>query len=156
VQFQGGGTLNLQGANATVSGGVTTIHNLNQVAAHSGHAVVGVFAGANSGVNLAQVEGHFGNAAVQAGIDRFIRNVAGTVVGFGNATVEFSVSGTDTIPGFAGSRTRVFLAPGASGIATQNGVITEGTSANTNAPYVILTGSISGVTGTAGRFATIN
>ena len=43
--------------------------------------------------------------------------------------------------------------PTAATLTTQNGTITEGSSLNTNSPYVLLTGRIASNTGTAARFA---
>jgi fibronectin-binding autotransporter adhesin len=151
IRFQGGGTVIVQGAND-----VASTFTLNQVVAASGHSSVSVFAGLDtvtSGTPSVQLT--IGNGSIQSGISRDVRDSAGNLLGHGVGTIEFTFSAA-AMPGFTGSVGQVFLAPGASGIAVQNGVITEGTSASTNSPYVILTGSIPNRTGSLGRFATIN
>lgn len=154
IQFQGGGTFAVVGANATISTAATTTYNINQIAIQSGLSTINVNAGTNNGSNLAKVILNIGNGSLQSGIDRIIRSSSGAVLGTGSGTVLFAAN--DIMPGFTGYRSSIFLAPGASGISSQNGVITEGSSANSNTPYVILTGTISGVSSTATRFAQIN
>ena len=100
------------------------------------------------------VQVNLGNGTLQRGIDRYTRDSTGNVIGLGSGTIEFNFNGT--LPGFTGSTGQLVLAPGATGVPTQNGVITEGTSSNTNSPYAILTGSIPSRSGFLGRFATIN
>jgi len=146
IRFHGGGILNVQGAD-----GVASTFTLNQVSSASGHASIGVFTGFTTG---SSVQLTVGNGTLQRGVDRYTRDSAGTVIGLGSGTMEFNFNGT--ISGFTGSTGRLFLAPGATGVPTQSGVITEGTSSNTNSPYVILTGSIPSRTGFLGRFAAIN
>ncbi len=155
IRFHGGGILNVQGADTSGTTNVNTIFALNQVSSASGHASIGVFTGfnTNGGSGVPSVQATYGNGALQRGIDRYTRDSTGNVIGLGSGTAEFSFNGT--VPGFTGSHAQLFLAPGATGVPTQNGVITEGTSLNTNSPYVILTGTIPNV-GFPGRFATIN
>src|SRR5262245_48031766 len=149
IRFHGGGQLNAQGANGTAS----TI-DLNQISAASGHGLVGVFLGTTVG-GTPSVRLNLGNGTSQTGIDRSFRDIAtGDVLAAGSGTLEFNFNGT--ISGFTGSQGLLFLAAGASGVPTTNGVLTEGTSTDTNSPYVILTGAIPSRSGSLGRFATIN
>ncbi len=138
IRFQGGGNLSLQGAD-----GLDDVFNLNQIAAASGHASVGVFAGSSGITPTTRL--NLGNSTLQSGIDRF----TGTPPSGGSGTLEFAFGGA--IPGFTGAVGSVFLAPGPFGIPNQNGVIIDGG----GSPYVILTGSVTGVS-FGGRFATIN
>ena len=143
IRFNGGGTVNFQG-----DSGVASTFSANQVSSAAGHASVGVFSGSSGG----SVQVNLGNGTLQRGIDRYTRDSTGNVIGLGSGTIEFNFNGT--LPGFTGSTGQLFLAPGATGVPTQNGVITEGTSSNTNSPYAILTGSIPSRSGFLGRFAT--
>jgi fibronectin-binding autotransporter adhesin len=149
IRFHGGGTLNVQGTN-----GADTIFNVNQISAVSGHSSVGVFAGTSGTTPTVQL--NVGNTNLQRGIDRYTRDSTGTVIGLGSGTVEFNFN--SVIPGLGTSTGSLFFANGAVGatVPSQNGVITEGSSLNTNSPYVILTGFHPTLSGTAGRFATYN
>ena len=115
---------------------------------------MGVFAG-TSGTTPTVVL-NVGNTNLQRGIDRYTRNGTGAVIGLGSGTIEFNFN--SVIPGLGTSTGALTFANGAVGstIASQNGVITEGSSANSNSPFVILTGQHPINSGTAGRFATYN
>ena len=147
IRFHGGGILTVAGGN-----NVASTFDLNQIAAASGHATVNVSATGTSG----SVRLNLGNGTLQRGIDRYTRDSSGTVISLGTGTLEFSFSGP--IPGFSGATGQLFFANGAPGstMPTQNGVVTEGGSSNTNSPYVILTGSIPSRSGFLGRFAAYN
>ena len=114
VQFQGGALLTLQGANAPSSTDVTTPFTLNGLNAQSGAAVLNVAVGSNLSTGQARTQLNLGVGTAQPGFDRFIRNAAGAVVGFGGGTVELQLG--DTIAGTAGlpaARGRGCLPPSA-------------------------------------------
>jgi fibronectin-binding autotransporter adhesin len=146
LTFQGGGILSVSGA---TSG--TTSFSLNQVAAQSGHTQINLTRGSATALNLT-----LGNS-VQAGIDGFVRNFSGTALSaLSDGTIQINLN--DTIPLTSGvtGPSNVFLGTGVGSIAQVNGIITRGTSSNTNSPYVIITGTIAGNTGVSTRFASFS
>lgn len=150
LTFQGGGILSVSGA---TSG--TTSFSLNQVAAQSGHTQINLTRGSATALNLT-----LGNSS-QAGIDGFVRNFNGTALSaLSDGTIQINLN--DTIPLTSGATgpAHVFLGTGVGTIAQTNGVITRGTSSNTNSPYVVINGFITGFTGLSSgsltRFAAFN
>ena len=146
LTFQGGGILNVVGTTGT------TNFTLNQVAAQSGSAQITLTRSTATTLNLT-----LGNGTLQAGIDGFVRDFSGTALSaLSDGTIQINLN--DAIPlttGVSGP-SHVFLATGAGTIAQTNNVITRGTSSNTNSPYVIITGTIAGNSGTSTRFASFN
>lgn len=147
LTFQGGGILNVVGATS----GSPVAYAMNQVAAQSGHTQINLTP-STSGVSLT-----LGNGALQAGFAPFVQNIDGTFVSaLSDGTIQVNTGAAIPFTASVSNSSRLLLAPGASGITTTNGVITRNAfSANTNIPYVIITGTVTGVTGTATRFATI-
>jgi fibronectin-binding autotransporter adhesin len=150
IQFHGGGTLGLQSAHTSGSTSVTTSYALNGLMLGAGGATVEVFTGNNlttGGTGISSVQVTFGNGNTQAGLTRQVTG------GAAYGTLAFNPNRTEF--GAGGTRSRVFLATGSSGsIPTQNGVITEGTTAGTNSPYVIVLNAVStSASGINGRFA---
>jgi autotransporter-associated beta strand protein len=144
IRFHGGGSLNFLGGN-----NVATTFDANQVVAASGHSSVGVSFGGTGTVTV-----NLGNGTLQRGIDHFTRDSTGAVISLGTGTVEFNFNGP--IPGFTGSQATLVFRPGSTGVPMQNGVIVENISSNGNSPYAILTGTVPGIDGMTGRFATWN
>lgn len=147
LTFQGGGILTVSGA---TSG--TTNFTMNQVAAQSGNTQITLSRGGATALNLT-----LGNSTLQAGIDGFVRDFNGTALSaLSDGTIQINLN--DTIPLTSGATgpSNVFLAAGASGIAQTNNVITRGSSSNTNSPYVIITGTVAGNSGTSTRFASFS
>jgi fibronectin-binding autotransporter adhesin len=152
IRFHGGGILNFQGAS-----NVASTFNANQVVAASGHSTVRVNFGGSTGtvtLNLGNADAALVNK--QRGISRpSTVNADNSILSLGTGTIDFNFNGV--IPGFTGSQATLNAAIGTTfTMVNQNGVITEGSSSNTNSPYVILTGQIPLRDGDLGRFATIN
>ena len=150
IQFHGGGTLGFQSAHTTSTTNVTTSYALNGLMLGAGGATVDLVTGSNTtgGTGLSSVQVTFGSVSTQAGLTRQVTG------GAAYGTLTFNPSPSTTAFGDGGTRVRVFLAAGPSGsIPTQNGVITEGTTAGTNSPYVIVLNATSGGSGITGRFA---
>ncbi len=152
IRFHGGGLITFQGAN-----NVASTFNANQVVAAAGHSIVRVSFGGTTGtvtLNLGNADAALANK--QRGIGRpSTVNADNSILSIGTGTIAFDFNGV--IPGFAGSQATLNAAIGTTfSMVNQNGVITEGSSNNTNSPYVILTGSIPSRDGALGRFATIN
>jgi fibronectin-binding autotransporter adhesin len=148
LTFQGGGILNVNGTTGT------TNFTLNQVAAQSGNTQINLTRGAATALNLT-----LGNSS-QAGIDGFVRDFNGTALSaLSDGTIQINTGDVMALTSGATGPTHVFLGTGGGTIAQTNGVITRGTSSNTNSPYVVITGNISGFTGLSGaltRFAAFN
>ncbi len=141
IRFHGGGSLNVQGTS-----GVTSTFHLNEIAAASGHATIGVFAGGTTAASAVQLYLGVNHDRLQQGVTQYPPG------GLGTGTVEFNVNGI--MPGFSGSQAQLLATVT---IPTVNGVIVPSTGSTSNTPYAILTGKISSSSGSFyGRFAAYN